>query len=137
MEAFKSRRYVIKRNTGDILMSQTNHHMDDYQSSRTEKIKAHHQKMDSYPTKDLVKHHMTNRHDNQCSLLQSKRKKITRQSQKYQLMDCRTIPASWKMILIILLILILYHTLSYEELSIVDSCTIRQTDNIANCRGIK
>ena len=76
MESFKSSRYVIKRNTSDILMSQTNHHMDDYQSSRTEKIKEH-QEMDSYPTKELVKHHMTNRHDNQCSLLQSKRKKIT------------------------------------------------------------
>ena len=125
MESFKSRRYVIRRNTSDILMSQTNHHMDDYQSSRTEKIKEH-QEMDCYPTKELVKQHMTNRHDNQCSLLQSKRKKITRQSQKYQLMDCRTIPASWKMILIMLLILILYHTMSYGELSIVDSCTIRQ-----------
>ena len=78
------------------------------------------------PTEELVKHHMTNRQDSQCSILQSKQKKITRQSQKYQLMDCRAIPASWKMILIILLILILYHALPYEELSIVDSCTIRQ-----------
>ena len=78
------------------------------------------------PTEELVKHHMTNRQDSQCSILQSKQKKITRQSQKYQLMDCRAIPASWKMILIILLILILYHALPYEELSIVDSCTIGQ-----------
>ena len=78
------------------------------------------------PTEELVKHHMTNRQDSQCSILQSKQNKITRQSQKYQLMDCRAIPASWKMILIILLILILYHALPYEELSIVDSCTIRQ-----------
>ena len=78
------------------------------------------------PTEELVKHHMTNRQDSQCSILLSKQKKITRQSQKYQLMDCRAIPASWKMILIILLILILYHALPYEELSIVDSCTIRQ-----------
>ena len=78
------------------------------------------------PTEEFVKHHMTNRQDSQCSILQSKQKKITRQSQKYQLMDCRAIPASWKMILIILLILILYHALPYEELSIVDSCIIRQ-----------
>ena len=78
------------------------------------------------PTEELVKHHMTNRQDSQCSLLQSKRKNITRQSQKYQLMDCRAIPASWKMILIILLIVILRHTLLYGKLSIVDSCTIRQ-----------
>ena len=78
------------------------------------------------PTEELVKHHMTNRQYSQCSILQSNQNKITRQSQKYQLMDCRAIPASWKMILIILLILILYHALPYEELSIVDSCTIRQ-----------
>ena len=78
------------------------------------------------PTEELVKHHMTNRQDSQCSLLQPKRKNITRQSQKYQLMDFRAVPASWKMILIILLTVILCHTLLYGKLSIVVSCTIRQ-----------